>query len=309
MSRVTERADRASTSASGVGPSPRPDEVYARLSRRQAEHASPTVRFPRQSSGNEFPVRRASRFGVYSAVTRVTHMTERIPADEMTDGVSAGAAGGADDAELLARMARADADELRARQAWGEFYSRHAGYLRAVGMRAYAQMLGGPDGVGDLLSETFALAYRRAGTFRTDGITDPDRLRRRARAWLGWIARRVVQDALRGRGGVRETHLRAEHWQQVARDESRQPVESADVRRVREALLHLAPREQWVLRVTFQYYQPDRDHQRLPNDVCADLTRTLRTTPENLRQIRKRALAKLARRLQATSDPTDRTTP
>jgi RNA polymerase sigma factor (sigma-70 family) len=232
-------------------------------------------------------------------------MTDGIPADETTDGASSCPAGGADDAELLARMARADADELRARRAWGEFYARHADYLRAVCLRAYAQMLGGPDGVGDLVSETFALAYRRAGTFRTEGITDPHRLGRRVRAWLGWIARRLVQDALRGRRRVRETHLHADHWQQIARDESGSRPDSPDVQRLREALLHLTTREQWVLRVTFQYYQPDKDHQRLPNAVCAELAQTLRTTPQNLRQIRRRALAKLARRLRPANEPAD----
>ena len=41
------------------------------------------------------------------------------------------------------------------------------------------------------------------------------------------------------------------------------------------------------------YPQPDHAHQRLPNDVAADLAETLGTTPENLRQIRSRAMKKI----------------
>jgi hypothetical protein len=56
-----------------------------------------------------------------------------------------------------------------------------------------------------------------------------------------------------------------------------------------------------VLRVTFQWYEPGREHQRLPNDVAADLADTLQTTPENLRQIRRRALRKIKAHLTAPS--------
>ena len=54
-----------------------------------------------------------------------------------------------------------------------------------------------------------------------------------------------------------------------------------------------ADKEQMVIRVTFQWYRPGKPHQRLPNDVVADLAETLQTTSENLRQIRRRALIKI----------------
>jgi len=57
-----------------------------------------------------------------------------------------------------------------------------------------------------------------------------------------------------------------------------------------------------VIRVTFQWYQPDREHQRLPNQVAKDLADTLGTTPENLRQIRHRALRKIEAHLRQHAD-------
>ncbi len=71
------------------------------------------------------------------------------------------------------------------------------------------------------------------------------------------------------------------------------PPDAAQVERVRKALQALSARERLVIQVTLQWQEPGAEHQRLPNDVVADLARTLRTTPENLRQIRRRALKKV----------------
>ena len=113
------------------------------------------------------------------------------------------------------------------------------------------------------------------------------------RAWLGWIARRLVQEQLRGRGNLKEFNLELGQWQQVV-ERTAVEMDKVKAERVRGALLRLSKREQLVLRVTMQWYQADKDHQRLPNEVAADLVKTLQTTPENLRQIRRRALRKLA---------------
>ena len=91
-------------------------------------------------------------------------------------------------------------------------------------------------------------------------------------------------------------------WQQVAREPAPATGDSETIRRVREAIESLNEKEQMVIRVTFQWYSPDREHQRLPNDVAADLAATLRTTPENLRQIRRRALRKIETHLRLNAD-------
>jgi len=197
------------------------------------------------------------------------------------------------DADLLAYMAMADEDADGARAAWETFYRRHAQYLHAVCLRAYGPLLGGDAGAADLAAETFRRAYERAGTFDPGGIDDAERLRLRARAWLGRIAQRLAQTALRGRGRLATHFLDQGAWQQVAREPAAARADSETIRRVRRAIESLNEKEQAVIRVTFQWYQPERDHQRLPNDVAADLAATLGTTPENLRQIRRRALRKI----------------
>lgn len=197
------------------------------------------------------------------------------------------------DADLLLYMAMAADDPAGARAAWEEFYRRHAGYLYAVCLRAYGPLLGGEAGAADLTAETFRRAYEHAATFDPAGLTDAAQLRRRTRAWLGRIAQRLALSALRSRGRIPTRPLPLFLPAQAPQPDPPGRAPSPRVRLVRQALLGLSEREQMVLRTTFQWYRPGQDHQRLPNDVVADLAETLQTTPENLRQIRRRAMAKV----------------
>src|SRR5262249_10465498 len=67
---------------------------------------------------------------------------------------------------------------------------------------------------------------------------------------------------------------------------------------VRDALQHvLDDREREILRVWFFWYDPTRANQCLPDDVVQDLAERFDTTPENVRQVRRRALKKLEAQL------------
>lgn len=197
------------------------------------------------------------------------------------------------DADLMVYMSMGEDDATAARDAWAEFYERHVGYLHAVCVRAYGDILTGDTGVGDLVAETFRRAFRGAHLFRADENEGPVRQRRRSRAWLGRIAQRLLQDTLRKRRRLDTVHLAPEAWQQIPEQTPTAETNGELVGRVRQALSQLSTKEQTVIRVTFHWYQPGKPHQRLPNDVAADLAESLQTTPENLRQIRRRALQKI----------------
>ena len=64
-----------------------------------------------------------------------------------------------------------------------------------------------------------------------------------------------------------------------------------EVCRVMQSIL--TDREEDVLRTTFHWYDPTREHQKLPEAVLAELARRWNTTPDNIRQIRSRALRRL----------------
>jgi RNA polymerase sigma factor (sigma-70 family) len=209
------------------------------------------------------------------------------------------------DVDLMGYMSMCKEDPLAAREAWAEFYRRHVGYLYGVCRRAYEHILTGDTGIGDIVEETFHRAFRKAELFDANGIDDPVRIRHRTRAWLGRIAQRLVLDMLRGAQRLPTSTFETEAWENIPE----QPVLSSRddilIRQVRDALDQLSEKEQIVIRVTFEWYQPGNKHQRLPNGVVADLAETLETTPENLRQIRRRALNKIRTYLEQPADTAD----
>jgi RNA polymerase sigma factor (sigma-70 family) len=204
----------------------------------------------------------------------------------------------ATDDHLLSYMKARDEDPSAAKEAWAEFYRRHAEYLYRVCRRAYGGTLG-EAGVRDLVQDAFIRAYEKAATFDSDGLADADKLRLRARAWLGKIALNLLRTMLRGQAGASVQNLEEEAWENVPEQTPAASSDSAESRLVRDALGQLSEKEQHVLRVTFQWYQLDKPHQRLPNEVVAELARTLGTTPANIRQLRSRALKKIQQYVQA----------
>jgi RNA polymerase sigma factor (sigma-70 family) len=194
------------------------------------------------------------------------------------------------DEDLLVFMTMRGDDLEVANAAFAEFYERHVHYLFRRCRGATSRILD-EAGAWDIVQETFIRAYERAVTFDSEGITDPDRLQRRVRAWLGRIAVNIFRDMLRGRSSVREVSLED---QEIAKEPETEPsTPSANRKLLDEAIDSLSEKEQRVLRTTFQYYQPGKQHQRLPNDVAEDLAKELGTTSDNVRQIRHRALGKI----------------
>src|SRR2546426_8695109 len=87
------------------------------------------------------------------------------------------------DEDLLIYITMREDDPLVANEAWAEFFRRHVEYLFRVSRRLTRGILD-EAGARDLAQEPFIRAYEKPGTFNSDGITDPDRLQRRTRAWL-----------------------------------------------------------------------------------------------------------------------------
>lgn len=190
---------------------------------------------------------------------------------------------------------RAD-DATRARAAEAEFYERHAHYLYCVLVRRVRRplALSGRE-VEDLVQETFFRAYARAATYQAVDGHDEDAERRRSRAWLGRIAQHLLADWL---ADVREVSA-SPYLDTLAEPEAGpSSSRSPKLRLLREALDALSERERDVLRVAALYFRPGEEHQRLPNDVSAELARRWGTTSENVRAIRSRATKKLKEYLE-----------
>jgi RNA polymerase sigma factor (sigma-70 family) len=200
------------------------------------------------------------------------------------------------DAELLARVSRRAEDPGRARSAEAEFYSRHVRYLYAVLTQRVRRplALSGRE-VEDLVQETFFRAFSRADTYTKGETSDVESEHRRTRAWLGRIAQRLLVDWLADAREVSDSP----YLDTVAIPETGPPSSrSPKLRLMCEALDTLTERERDVLRVAALYFRPGEEHQRLPNDVSAELARRWDTTSENIRAIRSRATKKLREYLE-----------
>jgi RNA polymerase sigma factor (sigma-70 family) len=219
------------------------------------------------------------------------------------------------DAELLGLVARAGeapggrdvASEGRAAQA--AFYERHVRYLYGVLARTQRGALAHAGlGAEDLVQETFERTFARAATFDAGGIdprAEPDRARARTRAWLGRIATNLLVDRL---GRTREVSASPflEQLTSPPVDDDPPPSEPPRVKLVAAGLEALSERERDVLAVSALHYRAG-DHQRLPNDVSADLAARWATTNENIRAIRARAMKKLREFIDSRTKSPERT--
>ena len=195
------------------------------------------------------------------------------------------------DAELLERVSRRANDTQAGRAAEAEFYARHARYLYGVLVQRVRRplALSGRE-VEDLVQETFFRAFERASSYRSGDALDEDSERRRSRAWLGRIAQHLLADWL---ADAREISA-SPYLDTLAEPEAGPPSSrSPKLRLMCEALDTLSERERDVLRVAALYFRPGEEHQRLPNEVSAELGRRWQTTNENIRAIRSRATKKL----------------
>lgn len=204
-----------------------------------------------------------------------------------------------DDQALLRLMADATTTAL-ADAAWAEFYVRHKDYLYAVLLRAHGRQMGEARLI-EIVQDTFLRAHARAATFQVDETCGPERSRHRVRAWLGVIAENIIRDSFRGEPQVvfmSETDLEAEHDRRSPNRDLGAASASVTMRKFRNALSELTPRDQEVLRVTGMWYQPNQRQQRLPNHVMKQLAADLGTTSENIRQIRLRAIRAIRKSME-----------
>lgn len=211
----------------------------------------------------------------------------------------------APDEDLLAWMARRDDVEsaAKAEAAFATFYERYEGFVYRACRRRFSGFIDEAT-TEDLVGDTFIRVYERAGRFRPSESSDPDQRRGRVRAWLVTIATRLLYSSFRAKKGAREAQLTDEEWAQLDEDTcgraSAEP-EPLEHRLVREAFEQLNDKQKLVVEATLDSFKvdPGRKQQRLSNEDSQALAEKLGTTPEDVRQTRKRAYKKMREYVQA----------
>jgi len=212
---------------------------------------------------------------------------------------------GEPDEDLLARMAKRDDEEsaAQAQAAFAALYKRHERY---VYHRCRARWNGYLDETGteDLVGDTFLRVYEKASTFRPSESSNPDLRRGRLRAWLVTVAASILYSSFRANKGATEVQLTDEEWAQLDEDTcggvSAEP-EPFEHRLIREAFEQLNDKQKLVVEATLDSFRvdPGRKQQRLSNEDSKALAEKLDTTPEDVRQTRKRAYKKMREYVEA----------
>lgn len=206
-----------------------------------------------------------------------------LPCDDMADF------------DLIRRMADQRSDFAGAKEAWEQFYLRHHRVLIYICMSDHGYLLG-QDDVKDVVQDTFLKVFSRAETFNYQESCQADIQERKCRAWLAAIAENIVRDRFRGQPEISivdETEVeRIESPGQGTTDETEIP-EPERLKLLKSGFACLSEIEQTVLRATMSWWQPDQQHQRMPNAAMQELSRQIDKSPENIRKIRSRAIDKL----------------
>jgi len=198
------------------------------------------------------------------------------------------------DEDLLAYMAMQSEDPPGAAEAFAEFYRRHERYL-SYRCRAYRGTLG-DDGVSSLVQDTFLRVYQKAHTYKPKPSSCDD-ASRRVKAWMGRIARNIFLTQLRHSQNQEEmpddfdTKEYKSVFQRSPAEENVPP--SGRMKLFLEALDTLSAKERDVLVVSAEWCRLGQDFQRLPDDISQGLAAKYQSTPEAIRQTRKRAKDKL----------------
>lgn len=199
------------------------------------------------------------------------------------------------DFELIRRMADEKANFAEARDAWGQFYVRHHRFLLRVCMSYHKYVLGAEE-VKDVVHQAFFRAFDGAKTFNHAEDCPMVIQERKSRGWLVQIAENLVRDRFRNQP---EVSLLAEgEIDQLPvtteREREDNPVpESERLNLLKAGLILLSDVEQTVLRATMFWWQGDQQHQRMPHTALLELSKQIGKSPENIRQIRARAVKKL----------------
>lgn len=201
------------------------------------------------------------------------------------------------DEDLLGYIA-VDPACATAREAGAELYERHCPPLFKLLKRCWVGRMADDDTIADLVHDTFTAAYASAGNYVGKG-------RAACLSWLAGIAKNLFKQGLERPVSVK--------LELVAPEESPEPevevtvpddvTESRAIAITAEALDTLEERERDILLVTMEFNQPGKANQRLPNAVSAGLAARWGTTNDNIRMVRKRAMAKVKAYLEMNLKP------
>jgi RNA polymerase sigma factor (sigma-70 family) len=203
---------------------------------------------------------------------------------------------GKTDSELLVIIGRKVCEPAVIREAWAELFRRHAEYLFRICRRVASPFRHLQVQLAEeTVSEVFRHVYDHAAErFVPKDVANADEERRHVRAWLGRVAQRVMETALRNRASRKESNPEGALFENLPETRLRNqhtPNTSTVVRQILERVLDDNERE--IVTVRMQWYDPARPGRHLPPVVLNDLATRLNRTKESIRKTYERAIKKV----------------
>jgi RNA polymerase sigma factor (sigma-70 family) len=231
-----------------------------------------------------------------------------------------------DDVSLILRMSCKDSDPVDAEAALVIFFRRHHQLLKGFAEKNKYRSLGfDPE---DFTIRAFHKAFEKAGTFDAPSGLTPERLLKKVQAWLFEIAKNeFLMEFRKGLNQSEETRdpdlLRPPDQGDIGEDEpddcskratgqlgehmpppdqdSFEPVLKGKAAAVRTFLDGLSDGERQLLETSMNFFDYKANKVLIPEDILRGLANALATTPEGIKQKRKRLLQKLKEHLESSN--------
>lgn len=203
-----------------------------------------------------------------------------------------------DDFSLILRMADKDSDWAGAEAALVVFFNRHHRLLKGFAEKNNYRSLGfDPE---NFVLQTFHKAFEKAGTFDAPADLSPEHLQGKVRSWLFEIAKN--QFLMEFRRGLNKSEETRDPELMLPPDEDEleedKGVLTGKAAAVRTFLDGIPEGDRQMLETSMNFYDYKARKVVIPEDILKGLARALATTPEGIKQKRKRLLQKLKEYLE-----------
>lgn len=193
-------------------------------------------------------------------------------------------------ADLFLAMAMKEEDRQNAEKAFIEFYNRYKSFLYTVIKKACKSWeMYGDELIKTVFDNTFLTVFDKAETFLTLDDVPFERQEKRMKAWLSQIAKNEMLQLLRQYRTDKIEFTDDLSFIERIENETEEII-SEDILLAEKALQTLSERDRNIL-VTYLTYEDG--NKKLPSVEIQKLADMWGVLPDNMRQIKKRSLAKL----------------
>jgi len=203
--------------------------------------------------------------------------------------------------DLFLSMAMKDDDRQEAERAFGKFYDCYKNYLFTVVRNACKSWEKyGEELVQAVHENTFLKVYEKADSFMIIEDLPFERQELRMKAWLGKIAQREMLLLLRE---FKDEKEKIDYHDDLSFLEQPEEVSNSqtpeEIKLVEKALKTLSDRDRHIV-ITYMMFEDG--NKQLPKPEIERLAEIWDVLPDNMRQIKKRSIAKVKQYIETTKN-------